>query len=162
MEGLQSFQSAGEALRIEMRPGAELRVSRAHGTGDLRLRLGSAGDWLQIDGGLALDDGRVIAMRVLLEAAKNQGAIYSWVRASTLRLPANCANALMRSLRSQVLAMSCGLIPSPHSRSTSWCPRRRSNAMRPGGSALERMRSTFDWVPAVPSTLCAELRPYPD
>jgi superfamily II DNA or RNA helicase len=160
MEGLQSFQSAGEALRIEWPPGAKLRVSRAHGTGDLRLRFGSAGDWLQIDGGLALDDGRVIAMRVLLEAAKNQGrylplgegeylAITSELRE---RIDAIAALAgpgdVVRVDPIAALALD-ELVPEAQiERDAAWQQR------------LERMRSTLDLVPAVPSTLCAELRPY--
>jgi hypothetical protein len=76
IEGLQIFQSAGESLRTEWPSGARLRVSRAHGSGELRLRFAGAGDWLQIDGGLALDDGRVIAMRVLLDAANAHGGRY--------------------------------------------------------------------------------------
>jgi len=160
MEGLQSFQSAGEALRIEWPPGAKLRVSRAHGTGDLRLRFGSTGDWLQIDGGLALDDGRVVAMRVLLEAAKNQGrylplgegeylAITSELRE---RIDAIAALAgpgeVVRVDPVAALALD-ELVPEAQiERDAAWQQR------------LERMRSTLDLVPAVPSTLCAELRPY--
>jgi superfamily II DNA or RNA helicase len=160
MEGLQSFQSAGEALRIEWPPGAKLRVSRAHGTGDLRLRFGSAGDWLQIDGGLALDDGRVIAMRVLLEAAKNQGrylplgegeylAITSELRERIDVIAALAGpGEVVRVDPVAALALDEMVPEAQIERDAAWQQR------------LERMRSTLDLVPAVPSTLCAELRPY--
>ena len=160
MEGLQSFQSAGEALRIEWPPGAKLRVSRAHGTGDLRLRFGSAGDWLQIDGGLALDDGRVIAMRVLLEAAKNKGrylplgegeylAITSELRERIDAIAALAGPGEVVRVDSIAALALDELVPEAQiERDAAWQQR------------LERMRSTLDLVPAVPSTLCAELRPY--
>ena len=160
MEGLQSFQSAGEALRIEWPPGAKLRVSRAHGSGDLRLRFGSAGDWLQIDGGLALDDGRVVAMRVLLDAAKNQGrylplgegeylAITSELRERIDAIAALAGPGEVVRVDSIAALALDELVPEAQiERDAAWQQR------------LERMRSTLDLVPGVPSTLCAELRPY--
>jgi SNF2 family DNA or RNA helicase len=160
MEGLQSFQSAGEALRIEWPPGAKLRVSRAHGSGDLRLRFGSTGDWLQIDGGLALDDGRVVAMRVLLDAAKNQGRYLPLGEGEYL--------AITNELRERIDAIAALAGPGEVVRVDSIAalaldelvPEAQIERDAAWQQRLERMRSTLDLVPGVPSTLCAELRPY--
>ena len=161
IEGLQSFQSAGESLRTEWPPGARLRVSRAHGSGDLRLRFAGAGDWLQIDGGLALDDGRVIAMRVLLDAANAHGGRY-------LPLGEGDYLAITSELRDRIDAVAALAAPGDAVRVDSvaalaldeLAPQAQIERDEAWQERLNRMRSANELTPVVPSTLCADLRPY--
>ncbi|MBD8525752.1 DEAD/DEAH box helicase [Pseudomarimonas arenosa] len=68
LDMLSFLQEPERGLLLEWREGKPMRVSRARGAAHLQLAVERQRDWFTAQGGLALDDGRVIELAALLRA----------------------------------------------------------------------------------------------
>jgi superfamily II DNA or RNA helicase len=73
---VEALQGLGNAVRVTWPEGKRLAVSRAYSTRDLRVSLRSGRDWLEVAGGLALDEGQVLEMRTIVEWARSARGRY--------------------------------------------------------------------------------------
>ena len=76
LELVERLQALPDLVRVEWPEGAKFRVSRAYRADDLRVTVKSARDWFAVSGELALDDGKVLDMRRLIELARHHRGRY--------------------------------------------------------------------------------------
>jgi superfamily II DNA or RNA helicase len=159
---VEALQSLGDDVRVEWPVGKPIRVTRAYGTPDLRLAVGSERGWFSFSGGLALDDGTVMQMRTLIELARASSGRYlplgqagfltltedlrqrveelerlGEVEGESLLVPALAAGVVADTLEGVALEYA-----------TEWRAR------------IERLREAQALELEPPSTLQAQLRPY--
>ena len=157
---LAQLQSDASELSLEWRQGKPIRVARTRGEGGLQLQVQSKRDWFAATGGLALDDGSVVALGDVLKALPSAQGRY-------LRLDGDRVVALNDALRRrlqvlQTLADERGRI------NVSGVSAFALDAALDDDSVcdaefreqLQRMEAAHDLQPAVPAGLQAELRDY--
>jgi SNF2 family DNA or RNA helicase len=159
---LEALQSHGDDVRVEWPVGKPIRVTRAYGTPDLRLAVGSERGWFSFTGSLTLDEGTVMQMRTLIELARASSGRYlplgdggfltltedlrqrleelerlGEVEGESLLVPALAAGLMADTLEGVALEYA-----------TEWLAR------------VERLREAQALEVDPPSTLQAQLRPY--
>jgi tetratricopeptide (TPR) repeat protein len=67
LDTLERLQGLGEAVVLEWPQGRKIRLAAEAGPGQMQVSVRKQRDWLALDGGLLLEDGRVLAMAQLLE-----------------------------------------------------------------------------------------------
>ncbi|MBM2885950.1 DEAD/DEAH box helicase [Chromobacterium phragmitis] len=162
---LSQLQAAGEDRVVCLWPqGDKIRLAAAAGMPLLKLKVKRRGGWLQADGELELDDGRVLALRHLLAALANQKGKYLQLSdGDWLALSGSLGERLGELARMVDHAGPDGLAISPLAG-----PRLQALGEEAGQfdgdegwqrqAARWREAAVFD--PQVPATLNATLRPY--
>ncbi len=159
---VETLQGLGDAVRVTWPEGKRLAVTRAYSTGDLRVSLRSGRDWLEVTGGLALDENRVLEMRALVEWARSSRGRYVPLgeagfvaltaelreRIEELATLAEVADGGVRVDPLAALAVEELAAEATVERDDRWTAR------------LERIREAAVLEPPAPSTLQAELRGY--
>jgi superfamily II DNA or RNA helicase len=159
---VEALQGLGDAVRVTWPEGKRLTVTRAYSTRDLRVALRSRRDWLDVTGGLVLDEDKVLEMRALVEWARTSSGRYVPLgEAGFVALTAELREHLeelatlgeladggvrvdpLAALAVEELAAEAAV-----ERDAAWSAR------------LERIREAAALEPPVPSTLQAELRGY--
>ncbi len=159
---LKTLQDRGEVV-LAWPEGEKLKVSREISFDGLRLRIRSKTDWFQIEGELQVDDHLILDMKRLLELIESE---------STRFLPLGEGQfvALTRDLRKRLEDFADyserhgnelrlhPLAAMAIEDFTAQLP--RLDADQGWQARLADMRSALQRIPAVPSTLKAELRDY--
>lgn len=162
VETLQGMAQEEGGVRIEWPAGVTYKVSRPYGAADFKLNCNSSGDWFVASGGLQLDEGTMIDMARLLEFSRQSGGRY-------IPLGEGGFVALTEDLRRRidefaslgdvsgsglrVHALAAGALEEI-AEGTNW------SADSNWKESLNKVREAETLEPAVPSTLCAELRAY--
>ncbi|WP_052877889.1 DEAD/DEAH box helicase [Chromobacterium subtsugae] len=162
---LAQLQAAGEERVACLWPhGDKIRLAAADGMPQLKLKVKRRGGWLQADGELELDDGRILTLRHLLAALANQKGKYLQLSdGDWLALSGSLGERLGELARMVDHAGPDGLAISPLAG-----PRLQALGEEAGQfdgddgwqrqAARWREAAVFD--PQVPATLNATLRPY--
>jgi hypothetical protein len=67
LAALEQLRALGDAVVLDWPAGKPIALTREVQVSQMRVAIRQRGDWLGIDGGLTLDDGRILAMQELLE-----------------------------------------------------------------------------------------------
>ena len=159
---IEALQGLGDAVHATWPEGKRLTVTRAYANRDLRVSLRSGRDWLELGGGLALDEDKVLEMRALVEWARSSRGRYVPLgeagylaltaelreRIDELAALADVADGGVRVDPMAALAVEELVADAAVERDGEWAAR------------IERIREAADLEPPVPSTLQAELRSY--
>lgn len=144
--------------------GERMRIKGRREIQQLKLGLNVQGDWFQLQGGLTLDDGKMLQLRQLLELLKaNPGRF--------IKLGDNDWLALGNSLRKRLDELAHlaervnddGLRLSPLTTPLLAELAEEAGEFKAGQDwqqHLQRLQSLRDYQPSLPSTLQAELRDY--
>ncbi|MBK5968414.1 helicase SNF2 [Thiorhodovibrio winogradskyi] len=71
LSALEQLQALGDAVVLDWPKGKRIALTPAAGLAQMRARVSSTPDWLELGGALHLDDGRVLELRELLKAMTN-------------------------------------------------------------------------------------------
>jgi SNF2 family DNA or RNA helicase len=159
---VEALQGLGDAVRATWPEGKRLTVTRAYASRDLRLSLRSGRGWLELGGGLVLDEDKVLEMRALVEWARSSHGRYVPLgeagylaltgelreRIDELAALADVADGGMRVDPMAALAVEELAADAAVERDGDWAAR------------IERIREAATLEPPVLSTLQAELRGY--
>ncbi len=152
------------SVNVQWPEGQPLRVPVTRSDKQVRVRVGASGDWLDLQGDVRLDEGRVLEMRELLSAAsKARGRFIPLGDDQFLALTQDLQRKLEALARVQELAsrasagqVSAALLPAiegwVEGLDVTW-----SADVQRRREALARAESA---APRVPTTLAAELRDY--
>lgn len=154
----------GELLECIWPEGERMRIKGQRDVQQLKLGLRQQGDWFQLQGGLTLDDGKVLQLRQLLELLKASPGRF-------IKLGDNDWLAIGNSLRKRLdeLAHLAERINDDGLRLSPLTTPLLAELADEAGEFkadkawqehLQRLQSLRDYRPAVPSTLQAELRDY--
>jgi len=154
----------GEQLHCIWPEGERMRIKGRSGLSQLKLGLRQQGDWFVLQGSIALDDGRVLQLKQILELLKASPGRF-------LKLNEHDWLALDDSLRKRLdeLAHLADRVNDQGLRlSMLTTPLLASLAQEAGEfeadaswqTHLDRLESLRDYQPQVPGTLQAELRDY--
>jgi superfamily II DNA or RNA helicase len=158
LTALEQLQALGEAVALDWPEGKRLTLTREAQLGQMAIKVKAQGDWLEVGGGLRLDDGRVLAMRTLLELAGTASGRFVRLGEDQVLVLSNALRRRLDGLRGLTdqgrfhplaapaiaeLVDGMEVAPAP-----AW------------QSLLERLAAARDLEPALPSTLQAELRDY--
>ncbi|XLX40054.1 DEAD/DEAH box helicase [Ectopseudomonas mendocina] len=159
---LQTIDS--DQLECVWPEGERMRIKGRREIQQLKLGLKLTGDWFQLQGGLTLDDGKVLQLRQLLELLKASPGRF-------IKLGDNDWLALGNSLRKRLDELAHlaervnddGLRLSPLTTPLLAELAEEAGEFKAGQdwqAHLQRLQSLRDYQPSVPSTLQAELRDY--
>ena len=158
LTALEQLHAMGEAVVLDWPEGKRIALSAEAQLRQMRVAISKQGDWLAIGGGLSLDDGRVLAMRELLElAAASKGRF--------VRLGENDYLVLSHALRRRLDNLQ-GLTDEGrfHPLAAPVIAELVDGMEVESGPAwqelLDRLATIRELEPQVPSTLQAELRDY--
>ncbi len=154
----------GQLLECVWPEGERMRIKGRREIQQLKLGLKLTGDWFQLQGGLTLDDGKVLQLRQLLELLKASPGRF-------IKLGDNDWLALGNSLRKRLDELAHlaervnddGLRLSPLTTPLLAELAEAAGEFKAGQdwqAHLQRLQSLRDYQPSVPSTLQAELRDY--
>jgi hypothetical protein len=158
LTALEQLHAMGEAVVLDWPEGKRIALTAEAQMRQMRVAINSQGDWLAIGGGLPLDDGRVLAMRDLLELA-------AAARGRFVRLGENDYLVLSQALRRRLDNLG-GLTDEGrfHPLAAPAIAELVDGMEVKSGPAwrdlLDRLADMRDLEPQVPSTLQAELRDY--
>jgi superfamily II DNA or RNA helicase len=150
------------SVNVQWPEGQPLRAPAIRTDKQVRVRVEASGDWLELQGDVRLDEGRVLEMRELLTAAsKAKGRFIPLGDDQFLALTADLLRKLEALARVQELAsrrgeVSAALLPAiegwVEGLDVTW-----SGDVQRRREALTKAESS---TPRVPTTLAAELRDY--
>ena len=155
---LQQLHGLGDAVLLQWPEGKRIGLSREATLNQMRVSVGQGRDWLEVEGGLTLDDGTLLGMRELLE--RTADATGRFVRlnereylalSETLRRRLDQLRGLTDDGRFHPLA--AGAIEE----TLAGMEVKTSKHWR---ALLARLAEVRDLEPEIPSTLQAELRDY--
>ncbi len=158
LSALEQLYALGEDIALDWPQGKRIGLTPETRPGGMRIGISKRQDWLEIQGGLTLDDGRVLAMAELLErTAESQGRFVRLsedqylVLSEALRRRLDGLRGLLDQGRFHPLAAPAveELIEGMElTASPAW------------KGILDRIAEAQSLEPEVPSTLQAELRDY--
>ena len=160
LDMLGFLQQPERELLLEWREGKPMRVARARGGANLQISVERQRDWFSAQGGLALDDGRVIELAALLRALPSaQGRYVRLDQEHVIELDSELRRRLqvLHSLadergRVQVSGIAAFALDLALDEDSE-----RDQGFR---EQLQRMREAETLNPALPMNFQAELRDY--
>nr|WP_199068164.1 DEAD/DEAH box helicase [Chromobacterium sp. ASV5] len=162
---LAELQAMGEdALQCVWPQGERMRIAGQGGLPQLKLKAKRGGGWLEVSGQLELDDGRVLALRHLLDALRQQPGPYLKLSATDWLALSDALSGQLRQLaRLADHAQGDALRLSPLA-----APRLAELGAQAGSferddgfvRQLARLEQAQAFTPQPPPTLRAALRPY--
>ena len=155
---LEQLQALGDTVALDWPEGKRIALTAETQLGQMQIKIKQQGDWLDIGGGLQLADGRVLAMRELLERSLASRGRY-------LRLGEHevlvLSNALRRRLDSlQGLTDNGRFHPLAAPIVAELLDGMAVTGVPAWQALLKRLTAARDLEPVLPSTLQAELRDY--
>jgi hypothetical protein len=158
LNALEQLHALGDVVALDWPEGKRIALTGEIQPAQMRIKIKQQGDWLDLGGDLQLDDGRVLAMRELLElAGRSKGRFVRLGEDQVLVLSQALRRRLdgLRGLTDQgrfhplaapiIAELLDGMEVAP---APAW------------RTLLERLASARDLEPKLPSTLQAELRDY--
>ena len=158
LTALEQLQALGEAVALDWPEGKCLTLTREAQLGQMAIKVKAQGDWLEVGGGLRLDDGRVLAMRTLLELAAASGGRFIRLGEDQVLVLSNALRRRLDGLRG--LTDQGRFHPLAAPAIAELVDGMEVAAAPAWQSLLERLAAARDLEPALPSTLQAELRDY--
>lgn len=160
LDMLGFLQEPERGLLLEWREGKPMRISRSRGIANLQLTVERQRDWFTANGGLALDDGRVVELAALLRALPSaQGRYVRLDEEHVVELNTELHRRLqvLQSLaddkgRVQVSGIAAFALDAALDEDSE-----RDDAFR---EQILRMRNAEDLSPSLPMNFQAELRDY--
>jgi len=155
---LEQLHALGDQVQLDWPQGRRILLSEELGLSRLQVKVRQKNDWFDIAGGLRLDDGRVLAMRELVErAAEAQGRYVRLSEGDFLVL----SGALRRRLQGLAGLLDDGRFhPLAAPAVNELIEGAQVEAGEAWTSLLQRLEQVERLEPEVPSTLQAELRDY--
>lgn len=163
LELLLSLQALGERVAVSWPKGGRFRVRQFQGGGGLNLRVRGSGEWLGVQGTLAVDEDRVIDFRTLLSlSASSTGRFIRIGEDEWLALTDEFRRRIeeleaLGEWRGEELRLH-GLVAPLLEDAGSWAASVEGDAG--WGRMQKRLQTARAHTPVCPSTLQAELRPY--
>ncbi len=164
LELLETVRTLEEgAARTVWPEGEKLRVSRPHDASKLRLGVRESGEWFQLDGSLETDDGEVLELRKILDLLDSRVGRFVPLGEGRFLALTDQFRRRLEELRS---------FTEPHGKGVRCALPALASLEELAGEAgsfttdkkwearLARLREAESLVPALPSTLQAELREY--
>jgi superfamily II DNA or RNA helicase len=155
---LEQLQAMGDAVVLDWPQGKRIGLSKEVQVGQMRVAVKRQGDWFDITGGLTLDDGRVMAMRELLERTAASRGRYVRLGEDDFLVLSNALRRRLDSLRGLTDDGRFHPLAAPvveealdgmqQAREADW------------DAQLARLAEMRDLEPELPSTLQAQLRDY--
>ncbi len=158
LAALEQLHALGDQVQLDWPQGRRIALSEEVGLSRLQVKVRQKNDWFDVAGGLQLDDGRVLAMRELIErAAAAQGRYVRLGEGDFLVL----SGALRRRLQGLAGLIDDGRFhplaaPAVHELIDGM----QVEASQEWLGLLERLTQIEAFEPELPSTLQAELRDY--
>ncbi|NEX16296.1 MAG: ATP-dependent helicase [Halochromatium sp.] len=158
LSALEQLHALGDQVQLDWPQGRRIALSEEVGLSRLQVKVRQKNDWFDVAGGLQLDDGRVLAMRELIErAASAQGRYVRLGEGDFLVL----SSALRRRLQGLAGLIDDGRFhplaaPAVHELIDGM----QVEASLEWQGLLERLTQIEAFEPELPSTLQAELRDY--
>ncbi|WP_462321688.1 SNF2-related protein [Halochromatium sp.] len=158
LAALEQLHALGEQVQLDWPQGRRIALSEELGLSRLQVKVRQKNDWFDIAGGLQLDDGRVLAMRELIErVASAQGRYVRLGEGDFLVL----SSALRRRLQGLAGLTDDGRFhplaaPAVHELIDGM----QVEASQEWRGLLDRLAQIEAFEPELPSTLQAELRDY--
>ncbi len=162
LELLEQLDAAG--ARCLWPQGERFKIVGRGDTGQFRLQIKTADEWVQASGELRIDEHRALNLKelfALLDA--NPGSRFlELAQGEFLSLTASFRRRLddLRSVSSPAARGAQRLHPLAALVLDEWIERTRLDADRAWRARQQRLRDAHEYEPEVPSTLQAELRPY--
>jgi superfamily II DNA or RNA helicase len=158
LAALEELHALGDQVQLDWPQGRRINLSEEVGLSRLQVKLRQKHDWFDLSGGLRLDDGRVLAMRELIERAANaQGRYVRLGEGDFLVL----SSALRRRLQGLAALIDDGRFhPLSAPAGNELIDGLQVEADQSWAALLERLRTIETFEPEIPSTLQAELRDY--
>ncbi|MBK5940753.1 DEAD/DEAH box helicase [Halochromatium roseum] len=158
LTALEQLQALGDAVVLDWPKGKRITLSVAAQVGQLRTSVNQKQDWLELGGGLHLDDGRVLELRELLaQAAEAKGRFVRLGEREILSL----SDALRRRLDGLRGLTDRGRFHPLAAPAIAELMDGMEIASSPAWEQLlARLHEVRELDPAIPSTLQAELRDY--
>jgi hypothetical protein len=155
---LEELHQLGDAVALDWPQGRRVSLTPEMQVGRMQVAVKKQQDWLDLGGGLTLDDGRVLAMRELLElAAASKGRFVRLGEDDYLVL----SNALRRRLDGlRGLTDGGRFHPLAAPAIADLIDGMEQQTSRSWKDLLERLQAMRELEPELPSTLQAELRDY--
>ena len=155
---LEQLHALGDAVVLDWPQGKRITLTAPLDLGDLGVAIRTRGDWLEVSGEVRLSDGRVLAMRELLDlAGASKGRFVQLADKAFLAL----SEALRRRLDALRGLTDGGRFHPLAAPAIAEIIDGMNVAAAPAWEALlERIASLRDLEPQTPSTLQAELRDY--
>ncbi|MBT1075120.1 SNF2-related protein [Geobacter grbiciae] len=164
LELLQALHSLEEvAARTVWPEGEKLRVSRPHDASKLRLGVRESGEWFQLEGSLETDDGEVLELRKLLDLLDSRVGRFIILGEGRFLTLTDQFRRRLEELRSFTEFHGKGVrcaLPALASLEELATEAGSFTADKKWEARLERLREAENLMPAVPSTLQADLREY--
>ena len=158
LAALEQLHALGDQVQLDWPQGRRIALSEEIGLSRLQVKVRQKNDWFDVAGALRLDDGRVLAMRELIErAAAAQGRYVRLGEGDFLVL----SSALRRRLQGLAGLIDDGRFhplaaPAVHELIDGM----QVDASQEWQGVLERLARIEVLEPELPSTLQAELRDY--
>ena len=158
LTALEQLQALGDAVVLDWPKGKRISLNAAAQVGQLRASVNQKQDWLELGGGLHLDDGRVLELRELLaQAAEAKGRFVRLGEREILSL----SDALRRRLDGLRGLTDQGRFHPLAAPAIAELMDGMELASSPAWEQLlARLNEVRELDPQVPSTLQAELRDY--
>ncbi|MFP4075862.1 MAG: SNF2-related protein [Halochromatium sp.] len=158
LAALEQLHALGDQVQLDWPQGRRIALSAELGLSRLQVKVRQTGDWFDVAGELRLDDGRVLAMRELIECA-------AAARGRYVRLGEGDFLVLSSALRQRLQGLA-GLVddgrfhplaaPAVHELIDGL----QVEASQEWQDLLQRLNRIEAFEPALPATLQAELRDY--
>ncbi|MEN8128962.1 MAG: DEAD/DEAH box helicase [Pseudomonadota bacterium] len=158
LDTLLEFQKMGDAVTLDWPQGRKIRLSGETGITQMQVSVRKQRDWFSLEGGLRLDDGRVMEMTQLLELiAESPGHFVRLGEGEFLNLTQE-----LRKRLEEIRAFSDQGRFHPLAATTleDLTEGMQVKAAKAWRDQLARLNDARDLRPEVPSTLQAELRDY--
>ncbi|MBK1703277.1 DEAD/DEAH box helicase [Halochromatium glycolicum] len=158
LAALEQLHALGDQVQLDWPQGQRKILSEELGLSRLQVKVRQKNDWFDVAGGLRLDDGRVLAMRELIErAAEAQGRYVRLGEGDFLVL----SNALRRRLQGLSALLDEGRFhPLAAPAVQELLEDVQVEASDAWQGLLRRLRQIEAFEPQLPTTLQAELRDY--
>jgi superfamily II DNA or RNA helicase len=160
LSALEQLHALGDAVVLEWPQGRRIALSPEARPGQVQVTVGRGrqGDWLEVSGGLRLDDGRVLAMRELLRLAAESPGRYARLGEDDYLVLSDALRRRLDGLRGLTDQGRFHPLAAPAvAELVDGMELAAGPAWR---ELLQRLAAAEALEPEVPSTLQAELRDY--
>ena len=158
LAALEQLHALGEAVVLDWPAGKPIALTREAQVAQMRVAIRQRGDWLAIDGGLTLDDGRVLGMRELLDRVAAASGRFVPLGEGEFLVLSRALRRRLEGLRGLTDKGRFHPLVAPAIEEAVGGMALTSDKAWKG--LLQRLAEANDLDPRVPSTLQAELRDY--
>ncbi len=155
---LEQLHALGEAVVLDWPAGRPIGLTREAQVGQMRVAIRQRRDWLEIEGGLTLEGGRILAMQELLKLCTEAKGRYVPLGEGQFLVLSQALRRRLEGLRGLTDGGRFHPLAAPAIEET--VAGMALSAAPAWKGLLRRLAEMQDLEPQVPSTLQAELRDY--